>query len=82
MAQKRERVRKKLEAAKTEGASKTEKRSSNRDKKDELIKRADALLEKIDALLREHALNSRPKKVSPHIHLCDGTKIDLRELVK
>ena len=49
---------------------------------EELRKKIDALLEKIDALLEEHANDSCPKKFSPHIHLCDGTKIDLRKLAR
>ena len=82
MAQKREQIKKKRQAAKTEGAPKTEKSSSKANKKEELIKRANAVLEEVDALLRKYANDSRPKKASPHVHLCDGTKIDLRKLIK
>ncbi len=89
MAQKREQVRKKRETVKTEGTSKTAKGSS-KTSKEEILKRADAILEAVDALLKEYASGSRPKKAgteasrraSPHVHLCDGTKIDLRKLFK
>ena len=82
MPQKREQVRKRRETARAEEGPKTGKPAATRSKKEELDEKIAAMLEKIEALLKEHGRDSRNKKGSPHIHLCDGTKIDLRKLFK
>lgn len=56
-------------------------RREDSQKTGEVKKQAEVLLEKINALLKERE-NKPCRKHKPHVHLCDGTKIDLRKLFK
>ncbi|MFY9461720.1 MAG: hypothetical protein WAP51_00775 [Candidatus Sungiibacteriota bacterium] len=79
MAQERKRARRKKEEA-TEAPAVSKKGSA---RKKELDEKVAALLEEIETLIREHRKDSCPKKMhTPHVHLCDGTKMDLRKMFK
>lgn len=67
---------------KDEGEERTRSEASVRRKPEELKEKIAALLEKIDAALREHQNDACSENHVPHIHLCDGTKVDLRKLFR
>lgn len=53
-----------------------------KERTEKVKKEAKALLEKIDALLHERQKGPCAKSHVPHVHLCDGTKMDLRKMFK
>jgi len=48
----------------------------------EVSEKAGELLKRIDELLRLQQRESRGQQIRPHIHLCDGTKVDFRKLMR
>ncbi len=53
-----------------------------KDRTKKVKKGAEALLRKVDSILAEYKKGLCPRSHTPHIHLCDGTKVDLRKMFK